>query len=67
MTENVQARNLVRGDMFRLKDGRRVEIMTDPEPSVTGVIAVTLWQVDTDDRNFSFTLRGSTEYEVEPD
>jgi hypothetical protein len=62
----VRAAELVRGDIITLQDGRRVQLETDPAPSPKGrVVNVTLWEIGTDNPNFSFTLYTNTLYEAE--
>ncbi|MGW1436799.1 hypothetical protein ACWD7M_16310 [Streptomyces griseus] len=64
-TAPVEARNLHRGDVFRLRDGRRVEVMSEWRERHKRTFTVSLWEIDTDWKNFTFTLYSKSVYHVE--
>lgn len=64
---SVRARHLVQGDVIRLRDGRRVEVMAHSLRPHSKVVGVRLWEIGKDTPNFSFTLRADSEYDVEPE
>lgn len=64
---SVRASHLVQGDVIRLRDGRRVEVMAHSHRPHSPVANVRLWEIGTDAPNFSFTLRADSLYDVEPE
>jgi hypothetical protein len=64
MGQKITARELVRGDVFRLRDGRIVQVMTDPPRNPRRTFTLSLWEVDTNTPNFGFTVSADAEYEI---
>lgn len=54
---DVISEDLVEGDEITLDDGRRVQLRTPPRGSRGGgPLSVTLWEVGTDNPDFTYTL-----------